>query len=673
MQANLDVATAILRGRLATRIPIGVNIIHPYTAELPKNLNDHPGRFVGYFRWVQNDMPSFVWLSRNIANFGISHVHIFYVNSKELPETKTVTKQDKTTFISKGLPPHTTFCAINVLTNFPPFMHLNALVQTLEVELLSQQLSLYPYQVLGVTTSCSFKPLSNSRALIRCFGISEDPFERHEFWPSISELKYKWIDLVYGVTEKGQSPDFDVARINLTFLGYQHFVYGIHYRCIKALMLIIPHPHMFRFENQIKDFLEWLKNLFRSYKFKFIGPIRYHGSSNVKCSDEELLRACLLALEYPMNIIKHCDIAATINEDYFTRMTSINNPESQFSSSSVAGSSHNLSSIPQVSFNGDGEGELIGHGTAYMNISDPGVSTECIDVFDPEDLRSTLDNAVSQRNVRLVEFHLHPGKVPQLEKVDHYDDVNGDYLLSMSMFDSCIHQCLSSWKSFATYKVLDTVKLDDVCSWLLGLYDEDFVIQPVLDEDGVLMVIILDNNQRKWYYLNPYFSENTAYSKMTSYISTEGLVTAALPGRAISMTSYFHQRFVKVHLLMCLYTIGGYFKYAVLMPRRVFYLERDFRQFCWIIYGTLMEVNADYNIKHGLIQANRYLQPESGGMRTVGTSVAYIPAVVSREECPFCGRRDFNNIGRHMSMAHGNQAKMARAARTEREKLDEDE
>ena len=144
-------------------------------------------------------------------------------------------------------------------------------------------------------------------------------------------------------------------------------------------------------------------------------------------------------------------------------------------------------------------------------------------------------------------------------------------------------------------------------------------------------------------------------------VETKVAALSGLERRPIALTNQFHVGYRQIHLLMGMFYLGKLFKYAMKLPKRIFYQETHFRHFCWRLCEALQASNAEYNINNNLLRANGYLS--RGGMRSLGSSLPFTPAVVSAKECPFCLRRAFNNMGSHMAMAHGDGARNAREIR----------
>lgn len=665
--SDLDLATNILRIRLSTKVPLGVNIVCPISAEQPRNLNDHPGRFIGYFTTLRCGDPSFVWLSRNYSEVpGITHVHIYYVNKR----VKEVREEELNRFKDKGLACHVRFCAVNILSRVPKFLDLHILIQSIEATIRSCKLPLHSFQEYGVASGCYLvgsrmapEPDANCEAY--------NPLEMCPIWGKIRSLKYKWLTVnVLGCPET-LSPDFDVIKFVLS--RYKHAVYAIHYKTIRVLMFLIPHPFIFRTREDYQEVTSYLFKALGTYKLKFMGATRYYGSRNAKCNDDEVLKACLLALEYPAVMLKHCDVEGLIDDAYFHRMASVENPGSQLSLSQESLRTvypefdHHRDVNEYIQFNLAGEGEILGDRPADMSIASPEVSTQATLTFSPQDVMTELR---SFRAGLELKQDLNELFVPPMIAVQPYDDRARDFLHDIALFVNCFKSYANLWTAYTTVKVLDPIRVCEAASNIMSVFDDRFVLQPFVQRN-VVFVVILDNKKNEWAYINPYAGKDsdkdTAYPDILQRLKSEAKTLKELPCRAISLTSYFHKEFPKMHILMGLFYIAKLFKYAIELPQRVFYLERDFRHFCWRLCYALQAANAEYNMFKNLVKANGY--EKIGAKRSMGSPVSYTAAVVSPKECPFCLTRKSTNLGKHMAMAHGGQAKDARNWRKIREEM----
>lgn len=651
----LNMASIMLRARLAHRVPLGVNIISPYTAELPADLNDHPGRFVGFFFWLEPDRPSFALLTRNQPGFGITHVHIFYPNGNH----KEIPARERSRFSKKKLAPHVNFGVVNLKSALPRMFDLSVLLAALELKLTSGSMSLGPIHFVGVTLPCNIQGHPNAAwPTVACQPY--EPLDLNSLWDKVSSLSYKWIVMDPSQSPKLISSDFDVIKVVLQVYG--HVVYAIHYRSIKCLGLIIPHSFIFRARRDFDEVQEHIKRSLGSYKLKSMVPIRYFGSPNVMCNEAELLRVCLVALEHPFAGIRLCEVDALITDEYFERMTSINNPASQFSLSSSATQKDPMSEIGHVSsyiqFSSTGDAQIADpNGAASFSVVAPELSTQATEIFSSQAVMLELDRLRERYNIKRDLADL---EIPPVSGVKPYDDIKGDHFNNIPFFVAQLEVCANLWRAFVDVKVLEHVSILEAPYLLCEAITERFVVLPFREAD-IMLIVIIDQERQRWYWLDPYTSNKNPYSAMLSVLRREGNVIKDWINRPISLTSYFHAEHVKIHLLMGIFHIAKLLRYAQTMPQRVFYQEKGFRHYCWSLQMALQMANAEHNMKHRLIRADGYLR--RCAMRSMGFHINYQPAVVSGNECPFCLKRGFNNMGRHLSMAHGNQAQNARAMR----------
>ena len=664
----LEFATEMLKARLSRRMPLGVNIVSPHTAEMPTDLNDHPGNFVGFFIWLGNGDPASVMLSRNLPlQFGISHVHVYYVNTqyKEMPQ------EDKQRFARKKLAPHVSYCVVNLRAKAPKFLNLSVLIQALEVTLRGARLSLGSVAWIDVRTSQCFLIADQRLAKLPDTNWGEcgpTDVRSRPIFDRISALGLKWCEISNNSSPGTLPSDFDIVRVHICGKNYggSHCIYGIHYKPIKVLMLLISHSYLFQSRDDYEPITQLILTSLRPYKLRFMGATRYYGpKGDAKCYEDNLLEACILALEQPLITIKHTDLETILTDDYYSQMLSEHDPESQFTQSTAsveeAWRGVDASFCDYVRFNPLGEGEVIESGPADMNISSLVVSTQATDIFDPRDVMSTVRafNAQMQLREDLTQL-LTPPVIPAIA----FDDPRGRYLNDDALFVQYLKMYIGLWNAYASAKVLDPLMPADINRSEISEQSERFIAQPVVGQ-RIVIVILRDTSNNDWAYLNPYFRDDPLYNE------AHRVAQRILPGdndvvcRSISLTSYFHTKYKRIHVLMGAFYLGKLFKDAILLPQRVFYLERDFRHLCWKLCHSLQVANAEYNLENNLVNELGYLK--EGAMRCRGSPVSYTSAVVSRKECPFCSSRRWDNLSSHIRMTHGGLASRARWVRAQRD------
>lgn len=660
---DLEHATKILQVRLSGRLAMGVNIISPYTAEMPSNLNEHPGRFVGFFFIRDTGDPSFVWLCRNYAEFpGFNHVAVYYVNV----DFKSIPDGDRDRFASKKLAPHTTYSISIFRTNAPKFLDLSALVHGLEVTLQAGKLSLRPCGLYGLPSA----HLQGERPPKIKDLCNPNDLRDNELWAKIQALNFKW-EQISTVDEPPRiEPDFDVIRIHLHELRGIHVAYGIHYKSIKSLMLILVHHYTLWDRKHVADVKGFLSRCVQPYEFSHIGATRYYHDkrNDSDCFHSDVLRACLLALRHPIDIIKSTDLDHFIDEEYFSRMSRVEDPASQFSSTQestqIVNPDYEPGTFPEsfIRYSQLGEGEVLNGWEADMSIVDPGVSTQGTVIEPTCDVEEEIDRLWT--STRPIE-NLDVMRAPPLIESPPHDDREGNYLQTNALFMAYVKSIAVLGEKFATIKVLAPIPLYTVSGSCIDLFLEDveFIFQPVVLNTTVLIYVV-DTVSEEWGYFDPSLGTDQEYQTMIDHVKADGKIVSNWTGWPIRMTSQYHREYPNLHVLMAMFGMIKLLKLAKRIPRRVFYPETNFRLFSWNLCHWLQLVNARHNLKEGLYGSNGYLRATA--FKTASHAASYTPAAVSTVECPFCNVRG-PQLVQHIRMAHGGQARMAREARRRKE------
>lgn len=119
-------------------------------------------------------------------------------------------------------------------------------------------------------------------------------------------------------------------------------------------------------------------------------------------------------------------------------------------------------------------------------------------------------------------------------------------------------------------------------------------------------------------------------------------------GGTINITSWFHTIYPRMHLVFASWYILRLFRYSLKLPATIMYTENDFRRFA---LTTLRKLQRQFQTP--------ILDPKQFD----GSNLTRQRAVVATDTCSYCKSRGFANLGRHIAMAHGGQAKLAVTAR----------
>lgn len=245
----------------------------------------------------------------------------------------------------------------------------------------------------------------------------------------------------------------------------------------------------------------------------------------------------------------------------------------------------------------------------------------------------------------------------------HLDPSNG-ILSSVFHIQLAMTMIVDLWSGFGATGLAEAMDVKDLSSCLTSIPRRDrFLILPVYSQTNAALIII-DWVRKEWAYLNP---DNEAARNRSLFMGLEALIKqyypdfASIKGLVIMTSARFHKNLPWIHLLMALYYIAKLFRVSVRLPIRVNYTEKAFRGYCWELCYSLQRANLRHNLSNNLIEESGDLK--EGAVYSYPCQLAYDRSVVPTDQCAFCGKRGFNNLGRHLYMAHGGQSADANIAR----------
>lgn len=252
--------------------------------------------------------------------------------------------------------------------------------------------------------------------------------------------------------------------------------------------------------------------------------------------------------------------------------------------------------------------------------------------------------------------------IPPVHKIEPYNDLTQSYLEFMPCYRKAIITMAKLWSQYA-----ETVVVDYQGEILDTQGEKRFVIHPskTLDKEEDFLILI-DTLNSEWIYLQPN-NEHHRNSVLFEAIAKRFRLTlfpkySDFIGRAVPIISgNCHENYPKLHLLMSLYVLFRLFRYGKQLPQRIIFGEWELRKYASNICTQLQVANSEHNIKNNLVDRNGYLFEEA--MQSLPSPLPIETGVVPKDQCMFCKRRGFNNLGRHMSMSHGGQAQLASSSR----------
>lgn len=238
--------------------------------------------------------------------------------------------------------------------------------------------------------------------------------------------------------------------------------------------------------------------------------------------------------------------------------------------------------------------------------------------------------------------------IPPVHIIKPYMDLTQSYLKYLPCYKEALELAGEIWNRYAPtvvfFQPLITSDRD-----VPGRRGARFLIYAMENpNEGEDIIIVADRVFKKWilisasnreYRDSDYF--DFSWSTVRDFRELHGF-----EGEAILITSSFHTRYPRVHLLMSLYVISRLFRYGTELPKKIIYGEWELCKYASNICAELQIVNAQHNIDNYLVDA-------SGALLDLPSSLGYELSVVPKDQCMFCKKRAFNNLGRHLSMQHG--------------------
>lgn len=665
---ELTVLTNILRARLAYKSIIDCRILDRSEFYSINNVNDQEGRYLGFFtRRPSGDICFFVFIRSDSAG-SFDHVVGYYVNKKFFK----IPKSEINCFKRMATPGSKTSMQ-NVQTGahrlFYPSILIQMIIFTLDMSLVTD---FKRYRLLKAGGSDLFLCFNPMIGLPNCQPNQPDPDAKF----TLDIIRSRGFKTLLFHCDRPSSIDSDVDLLIIFYKS--HLVFGIHYQPHRLLNILLPHVNQFRDQATVLELKCILSKAFGQYQLQNIVASRLYSTENVHCSSGLIMKACALALHHPFVSIRDCELNAIIELLQLEEPSSMPSQlsiEPSIQSEIIEEEDSQPSDLPTI------------EATVAQEDGFGMVSLDCGNDEPPELPIQTKDTS-SQDTVILgedeVQFHVAfmklrrrardtlTSRYPEDNKIKARNDADGKILQSPDLYLDLLVQIVDTLLAYTTATIIDPTELED--------FDKEvsrtdrrpcrFLVWPLIVYDTDALIVI-DREKEEWGYLNPdnlAWRNKKLFETIESMIKSSSSLLASYEGAPINMTSYYHRGYPKMHLLMALFHISKSFWYASLLPRKVIYREKDFRDFCNQLLSELSIANAVYNHKNNLVKKNLMLT--QGAYISRSTLVPFERAVVTEDQCVFCKSRTKVNVGSHMSMYHGEYGSKNRGRRRWRESLE---
>jgi len=649
-----SILSKLLCGRIAQLSVIGVTILDEEIARAPRYIDEHLGRAIGYFYHVDDDL-RFILFCRTEEGSNFDLVYIFYVNQ----QFRVARNSDAPHYIGR-MRNDFKLGTITLRTSSPPICYPALLESAVECFINSDPVKSYaPYRRVDCDANSSF--------------TSPNPFP----FPSSCDITTPASDssCVFEVMRKhGISfTHFEDGRpvpesFQILMIDYMdHLLYAINYRDARTVAIMIPHKQLFGSNEIAERLIDSLKSNITTRVDYFV-PLRYFEDEAHSCVSAKVLTALLMCYFFPYLVLSSKDIQHLLGDRSLGDFISDNQPSQGTDGSSL--SQQTIIYYPEPICppleemeKADSVASLRltdGCGRPYMEDSD----SQRTEILEDDFIRAWRSHVEDNRNFR----ELIKSTYPLISAVEAKHDPDRQLLNDPEFFMRELKFLCSLFVYPTRAGVGDALSLM-VLEGLLTFEnvppDMRFMIQPLLDDRKDLLIII-DRVKKEWVIIDP---TNEAATNQSVEHAIYDDVTRICPqlsgfvGRPIFITSYYHSRYPRIHLLMSVYYLLRAIRYAWILPQEIIYQERDFRFYCHSICTQHEHANARHNYTFDLIEPSGYLRV--GALVAHPSPVQYERVVVPVDQCIFCKKRYHKNLGAHMAMKHRDLARELRARRSE--------
>lgn len=654
---QLLVLSRVLLSRLTRPNLVEVNIIDNHLKQslddLTLNIERTIGRFVGCFYVTPEQSCCFYLLAREAPDGDISHIYVYYLNTnyEEIQESErellvkyvpNITKADS------GIK----FGVINVIVNCHEHYYLSVFLEAIEhslgPHLIYNFRSIQIIEVEVLDSGCNYFKSSYNNF---CDG------ELHQ--QTIDEFKYiaerSGCQLeISNNSKRLVRPEFSLVE------SRKHYFVTLYHRETKIVNSLLINNHQFVSKNHSIEYRNLVRSFFGDTPSLFLPTTLYLGDS-INCNDKLLRCATALALNFKPHVFFYLRKNEIL---HFANIYSIEDIANFAFSSPVNG----IISRAVTGTNKSRNQLFDDVQTVKLRIYNDGRNPQVIEpVFDSQ---ATVILAKSEYNVELSLWkdivkerqQIRDSIVPPIHVIEPFNDLTQSYLKFLPCYSKAVSLMTKLWCRFA--------KTEYIMSYNAApknIGDVRFVIYPLKTPESLECLIVIDHVDHEYIFLKPDNEEHKNSIKFDEITRRFRVVwfpdCSDYIGRTVLISNgNCHEDYHRLHLLMSLYVIFRLFRYRVKLPVKIIYGEWELRKYATNICTQLQVVNSEYNYNNSLIDEQGYLYDDA--MQSLPCPLRVENGVVPKDQCMFCKKRGFNNLGRHMSMKHGGQAQMASSSRS---------
>lgn len=652
---HLIIASKILLSRLTRPATVDTNIVYAHLVDPSFKLETHHGRFIGCFSLRPDGSPCFYLAGRTHPEEEISHLFVYYVNC-QFNKIQATEVEALKAFLPKISEPASglKIGIINVQCSAHPVTHLSTLIEAVDYSIGPQLLTEFvPCQIIDTDVrDLAIGPMSSCR-LWHC-----DGFPTEEIVSQLDNIvkKHNMSFELGDIDSNLDKPDVTLIRNN------GHLIGTFFSKESKVVNYLLVHKNQF----EDSETYATIKRLTSSWHDVVEDHCctRFYPNKFSRCDDESVVLAWQLILEFQPHVL------TTIQENELRYMTNDRsamnleltelrraNFERRYPSDKrqlSRGTPEQVASASQV--------KLIFSSNAKRPRG-MSVDSQATEIVHSSEWRKDL---ILWRELSQERKRIKDSIIPPVHIIEPETDMEQKYLENLPCFHNGIELMSHVWNRYAPTVATQTI-----------LYEHDkesvnsigarFVIYPVKSSIGDDCLVILDQVNHRWIFLranNMEYKDPEYYREVTyRWIVSLFPELSDYEGGPILITSAFHTEYPRIHLLMSLYVITRLFRYSVALPAKIIFGESEFRKYASNICVELQITNVEYNLSHNLVDSFGYLKDNA--KQSLPSPLISQHCVVPKDQCMFCKKRGFKNLGRHLSMQHGGQADYANRSRLE--------
>lgn len=654
---ELHLASKVLLSRLTRPKTVEIDILFEHlidpSSDISVNIERSIGRSIGCFSVTSDDTACFYLAVRADPDDLVTHVFVYYLNRDH-----NCIQDDEMEVLKRYIPSLNNvstsikFGVINIRCRLNPKLYLSMFLEaidyTLGPQLVDQFLAL---RVINIEDLINFPSTNNP--LLFCEG-KLSPSCKQEMLNICKDFGYN-LSFCHD-TERLHNPSVVLYRF------HGHLIGIIFHEDSKTANYITVHPNQVSDEESFAE-LKSITNSWFDHELQYHLLTRLSVSKSTYCYGNLIRYAFWLALNFKPHVLAYikenellylCEgkICHKIQTSPFktprsgykaagisSRRTSSNNSQA---------SQTRVDVVTNLRFSG-----VTGRPELLKEIFD----SQMTELLESRDIYPEISfwKEVSKQRQRIRD-----SIVPPIHYIKPLSDFTQSYLMFLPCYTEAVRFMAKLWNNFAT-----TIVMFDKYE-VSNLVDPRFIIYSNKTSTNLDFLLIVDQSIREWIYLQP---ENSDH-KDGSYFEeiTRRYCQATFPHiadyncRSVPIVhGNCHKGYTRLHLLMSLYVLTRLFRYSVSLPQKIIYGEFELRKYAASICTQLQLNNSEYNIEKGLIDDDGYLK--EGAKESLPSPLRFEPTVVPKDQCMFCKKRGFNNLGRHMSMKHGGQALAANLSR----------